>query len=110
MPDHLDGDPDVPREERRQHERSRLIVDVFFDGQEATGVANTRDIGAGGLYLNTQAEIPDGAELMLRISFGRRHIVARAQVVYSNPGRGLGLRFQNLSEDDRDFIQGFSAT
>ena len=32
------------QEERRAHDRSRLIVDVFFDGQDVTGVASTKDI------------------------------------------------------------------
>jgi len=31
---------DLP-EERRVYDRSRLIVDVFFDGKDATGVAST---------------------------------------------------------------------
>jgi len=35
-------------EERRLHDRSRLIVDVFFDGKDATGVASTKDISVGG--------------------------------------------------------------
>ena len=45
------------QEERRSHDRSRLIVDVFFDGKDVTGVASTKDISPGGLYLNTQAEL-----------------------------------------------------
>jgi hypothetical protein len=35
------------QEERRRNDRSRLIVDVFFDGKDATGVASTKDIGVG---------------------------------------------------------------
>jgi len=88
------------QEERRSHDRSRLIVDVFFDGQDVTGVASTKDISPGGLYMNTQAEIPEGTLLLVRIPF--RHdvqVVCNAMVVYSNPGRGVGLRFQGLSDD-----------
>ena len=29
------------QDERRAHDRTRLIVDVFFDGQDVTGVAST---------------------------------------------------------------------
>ena len=39
------------KEERRHHDRSRLIIDVFFNGQDATGVASTTDISVGGLFM-----------------------------------------------------------
>ena len=45
--------------------------------------------------MNTQAEIPEGTLLLVRIPF--RHdvqVVCNAMVVYSNPGRGVGVRFQ----------------
>ncbi len=92
-------------DERRHYDRSRLIVDVFFDGKDATGVASTKDIGVGGLYLNTQAELTEGATLLLRIPVGQQQIVVNAQVVYKNPGRGVGLRFEGLSDDDRALLE-----
>jgi PilZ domain len=94
-----------PRDERRGDERSRLIVDVFFDGKDATGIASSRDISTGGLFLNTQSNLPEGAVLLLRIPLGEDQIVVNAEVVYSNPGQGVGLRFQGLSEKDRELIE-----
>jgi hypothetical protein len=91
---------------RRQYDRLRLIVDVFFDGKDATGVASTQDISIGGLYLNTQANLPEGSVLLVRIPFGEgKQIVANAEVVYCNPGRGVGLRFQSLSDENRALIE-----
>jgi hypothetical protein len=105
----VDNEPDttVPtQDERRSHDRSRLIVDVFFDGKDATGVASTKDISVGGLYMNTQATLPEGAVLLIRIPLGEgKQIVANAEVVYSNEGRGVGVRFQGLSDDDRAAIE-----
>ena len=93
-------------DERRRYDRSRLIVDVFFDGTDATGVASTKDISAGGFYMNTQATLPEGAVLLVRIPFhDGKQIVANAEVIYSNPARGVGLRFQNLSEENRELIE-----
>ena len=93
-------------DERRRYDRSRLIVDVFFDGTDATGVASTKDISAGGFYMNTQANLPEGAVLLVRIPFhDGKQIVANAEVIYSNPARGVGLRFQNLSEENRELIE-----
>ena len=105
MVDELDESLEGP-DERRLYDRSRLIVDVFFDGNDATGVASTKDISVGGFYMNTQANLPEGAALLVRIPLGDgRHIIANADVVYSNPGRGVGLRFQNLSDENRTLIE-----
>ncbi|CDM65750.1 PilZ domain-containing protein [Pyrinomonas methylaliphatogenes] len=93
------------RAERRRHERARLIIDLYFEGQEGTGIASTKDISAGGLYMNTKALIPEGTSLTLRIPLGDEQIVVRGRVVYSNPGRGVGVKFQDLSERDREIIE-----
>ena len=107
MVDELDSGPRGPdEEERRFFDRSRLIVDVFFDGADATGVASTKDISIGGLYMNTQAELPEGALLTLRLPFSQdQQVVVNAEVVYSNPGRGVGVRFHGLTEKDRELME-----
>jgi PilZ domain len=96
----------LQQEERREHDRSRLIVDVYFNGADATGVASTKDISLGGLYMNTQTHLPEGAVLMLRIPLGGdQQVIVNAEVIYSNPGHGVGVRFQGLSESDRALME-----
>ena len=105
MVDELDKEG-LPQEERRLHDRSRLIVDVYFNGADATGVASTKDISLGGLYMNTHATLPEGALLTLRIPLGGdRQIVVSGEVMYSNPGRGVGVRFRELSDEDRRLME-----
>lgn len=105
MADEILDNPTWP-EERRQSDRSRLIVDVFFDGKDATGVASTQDIGAGGLYMNTQTDLPEGSLLLMRIPLGEgQQVVVNGEVVYRNPGRGVGVRFHGLSEADRAMLE-----
>jgi hypothetical protein len=96
---------EISPDERRQFDRARLIVDVHFDGADSTGVAGTTDISLGGLYLSTQVNIPEGSTLTLRIPLGTEHLVVKADVVYSNPGHGVGVRFHRLSEDARILMQ-----
>ncbi len=68
----------TPQDERRQYGRSRLIIDVFFNGEDVTGVAGTKDISPGGLYMNTKTEIPEGSLLTLRVPVGgARHRLQR---------------------------------
>jgi PilZ domain len=101
----IDNHPTLP-EERRQSDRSRLIVDVFFDGKDATGVASTQDIGVGGLYMNTQIDLPEGSLLLMRIPLGEdNQVVVNGEVVYRNPGRGVGVRFHGLSSADRALLE-----
>ena len=100
-----DRDDESAPDNRRQYDRSRLIVDVFFDGADATGIASTKDISAGGLYMNTQKELPEGALHTLRLPFPEGDVVVNAEVVYSNPGRGVGVSFHGLSEKDRATIE-----
>ena len=107
MVDELDANElSSEEDERRLHDRSRLIVDVFFNGSDATGVASTKDISLGGLYMNTKAELPEGALLTLRIPLGNdQQVVVNAEVVYSNPGHGVGVQFQGLTEKDRALME-----
>lgn len=92
-------------DERRHYDRSRLLVEVSFDGGDATGIASTKDISLGGLYMNTQTEIPIGETLALRIPLGGGHVVIKADVVYSNPGRGVGVRFHRLPDETREIME-----
>ncbi len=88
-------------DERRQDNRARLIVDVFFDGADDTAIASTKDISVGGLYMNTRRELPEGGLLTLRLPFAEGDVIVNAEVVYSNPGHGVGVRFHGLLERDR---------
>jgi hypothetical protein len=101
--DHDSEDPLA--DERRQYDRSRLIVDVHFDGGDATGVASSKDISLGGLYMSTKADIPVGTTLTLRLPLGGSHLVIKADVIYSNPGHGVGVRFHRLPDDARELMQ-----
>jgi len=100
-----DQSDEISPDERRQFDRSRLIVDVHFDGADSTGVAGTTDISLGGLYLNTQAQIPEGATLTLRIPLGGDHVIVKADVVYSNPGHGVGVRFHRLTDEAQALME-----
>ena len=88
--------------ERRQHERTKLIVDIHFNGVDATGIASSRDIGIGGLYLITQADLPAGATLLMRLTFGReepKELVIKGVVAYTDEGQGVGVRFHDLTPE-----------
>jgi len=44
--------------------------------------------------------------LLVRIPLSAgKEVIANAEVVYSNPAKGVGLRFVNLSEENRLLIE-----
>ena len=93
-------DARVPAE-RRTSDRKKLIVDVRFDGGDGTGVANTRDIGVGGLYMTTTAPLEMGTPVLMTLSLGERTMHISGTVVYSDPGHGVGVRFRDVRDEDR---------
>ena len=90
--------------ERRQSDRKKLIVDVKFEGGDATGIANTRDIGIGGLYMTTGTRFETGLPLTMYLVIGGREIALHGVVAYSGPGQGVGIRFQNLSNESKELL------
>jgi hypothetical protein len=100
-----DQSDEISTDERRQFDRSRLIVDVHFDGADSTGIASTKDMSLGGVYLTTQSLLPLGVTLTLRIPLGGEHVIVKADVVYSNPGHGVGVRFHRLPDETRALME-----
>jgi hypothetical protein len=100
----IDNDGGVSGSERRTSDRRKLIIDVRFEGGDGTGIANTRDIGAGGLYMTTTAPLDTGTPIMMAMSIGERTLNLRGVVVYSDPGHGVGVRFKDLGTDDETFL------
>jgi hypothetical protein len=91
--------------ERRTSDRKKLIIDVRFDGGDGTGIANTRDIGSGGLYMTTTAMLDQGTPIVMTLNVGPRTMNLSGVVVYSDPGHGVGVRFRNLDPSDEEFLR-----
>jgi PilZ domain len=91
--------------ERRGSDRKKLIVDVHFSGGDATGIANTRDIGIGGLYMTTNTTLEIGTPLFMRMTIDEKDLAIGGVVVYSDPGHGVGIRFDDLSAENESYIK-----
>jgi Tfp pilus assembly protein PilZ len=85
--------------ERRQTDRKKLIVDVHFEGGDATGIANTTDISTGGLFLKTNALLEVGKPIAMRLTFSGKSLILDGIVAYADRGKGFGISFQNLDEE-----------
>jgi hypothetical protein len=100
---------EIPQAERRRSLRHQLILDLFFDGTEWVGIAQTRDINIHGLYFNTLATIPKGTRLKLRLPLTttREYLVMEAEVVYSQPKIGCAVEFVGMSAEAQNILAQF---
>lgn len=85
--------------ERRGADRRKWIVDVQFEGGDATGITQTEDISIGGLYMATDADLPTGTEIFMRLTVAGERLELGGVVAYAAAGRGVGVKFQNPSEE-----------
>ncbi len=96
--------------ERRRAARHKWFVDLFYDGAEGVGIAQTRDISLYGLYFSTRTVIPKGSHLKLRLPIDPEendYLVVEAEVAYSQPGVGVAVEFISLEEEGRRKLEGF---
>ena len=103
--DEMDLGEGVSGSERRTSDRKKLIVDVRFDGGDGTGIANTRDIGVGGMYMTTTADLDTGMPIMMTINIGAQKLDLKGVVVYADPGHGVGVRFKDLNDADEEMLR-----
>lgn len=90
-----------PVVERRRAVRHKWLLDLYFDGAEGVGIAQTRDISVYGLYFSTKTVIPKGTTLRLRLPIDPEaddYLVVDAEVAYSQPGVGAAVEFIGLTE------------
>ena len=100
-----EADEALAPSERRHSDRKKLIINVNYEGGDGTGIANTRDIGIGGLYMITNAPLDIGTPLFMRMSIGGEEIGLDGVVTYTDPNHGVGIRFQAVSENNEAILK-----
>ncbi len=101
----IDPDEAVTPNERRRSDRKKLVVDVKFEGQNSAAIANTRDIGIGGLYITTDGEFSTGDEIEMDMALGGKPFNVKGVVAYADPGVGLGVRFKDLDAEQVQLLK-----
>lgn len=87
-------------------------VDVFSRDRRRQALCAS-EIGGGGVFLRTDAPLPPGRFITLRLGPGDgRPFTVLGRVVWSAEGSvsGMGVRFVDIAPGDRDRILDFVAT
>jgi hypothetical protein len=104
---HSDAATDDPNVELRRRPRADLFQEISIAGGGVVSRSQVADVSVGGMFVDVfRIVFPIGSFVTVRFPLrtGEAHIVLQAEVHYVQPGIGMGLRFLDLSDDDRERI------
>lgn len=76
-------------------------VYVFWNCQGRDYLSAVRDLGPNGLFIASHVSKEVGASATLHFLVGEGQIRAKAMVRHVVPGKGIGMKFTVLNEQDR---------
>ena len=104
-------DTDADDAERRRFGRTDLLVRVEYSTIDEIFSEFTRDINEGGLFIETEKPRPTGTEVVLRFNLpgNQEPLQTIGRVVWVRSATdldpaGMGIEFDELSDEDRDRI------
>jgi uncharacterized protein (TIGR02266 family) len=101
----------VEANDRRKHPRLTIAVAVDFTSGNNFYSALIRDISMGGLFIETDAVIPIGTQLLVDLRFLKKHIRVECEVMWAvgecDSGAGVGVRFLALQPSQQKSIEAF---
>jgi hypothetical protein len=109
LPEHFEQAQ--PRSERRKYRRVKLITQVRGVAMGREDALTTRDVSLGGLLIATKKPYPvnSAIDVTFSLPFSGLPIFCRGEVSYAIEGRGMGIRFLEMSEASRLALKAFVA-
>ncbi len=110
---------------RKVDERSqqRVEVKLLVDYRGANGnylFDFCKDLGAGGIFIQTDAPLPQGSEINLTFSLpnSKKVLATKGTVIWvqepikdrNDLTPGMGIQFSNFASDDRKLLEDFVAS
>jgi len=94
-------------EKQRQHPRfkAKLPVELRQPGIDMPVRAQTGDICVGGCYVEMTSTQQVAKEVEVILWVGQEKVVAHGVVVSNHPAFGNGIKFTEVSDDDRARLQ-----
>ena len=101
----------VEGKDRRRYPRLSIDVEVGFTSGHNFYSAHIRDISTGGLFIETDAVIPVGTQLVVDLRFLKKHLRVDSEVVWAlthgDTPAGVGVCFRDLDAAARKSIEAF---
>jgi hypothetical protein len=94
--------------ERRSDVRLPYYCEAKLEGLDVgRSTCRLADISVGGAFVEARTLLPVGTVARLQFRLAGREVTADAEVRYTCPDVGMGLRFVNLAPADRYLILSF---
>lgn len=74
---------------------------VYWECNHRKDVSRVRNVGMGGIFLETRSPLPKGIKAKFHFLVDEGQIRAEAAVQHVTPGKGLGMRFTAVHQQDR---------
>jgi hypothetical protein len=101
------GNSTEPKRDERRHPRYVFVADVEIvdlkSGSKMT--AHTSDFSRGGCYIDMLWPLPQDTVVKLRLTKWRHTLEARAKVIHSSAGMGMGLMFGALDATQQAIVE-----
>jgi hypothetical protein len=93
-------------EERREGERHPFLDEIMLEFSSGQREARISDISAGGCYVDSIAAVSEGEEVQFDLStHDGGFIPFTGEVAYVLNGMGFGIKFTNITEEQRAFLE-----
>jgi hypothetical protein len=95
--------------DRRATPRLKSVnsVEVYPAGESAPIRTRTADLGLGGCFLEMPNPLPQGTRIRIALWVKEFKLWANAEVVTSTPGFGIGVKFAEMTDQDRNQLSQF---
>lgn len=94
--------------ERRNSRRVTFYCEAHLEGMDvAHASVRLSDVSADGAFVDSRMVLPPGARTCLRFTMFEQEVSVQAEVRYSMPGMGMGLRFVDVPPGAASLIARF---
>ncbi|MFN0140647.1 MAG: PilZ domain-containing protein [Pyrinomonadaceae bacterium] len=94
-------------DERRKYERKDLRKQILLEFMSGRRQVSISDIGMEGCYVDSIAEVVEGEMVSFDLTRDATAVRYTGNVAYVLPGMGFGIRFSELTAEQRLFLAVF---
>jgi len=92
--------------DRRTEKRCEVCLDAVWDGKSGNYGARVTDLSEGGCYVDTMGEAQVGEVISFKLQLpAGEWLELSGEVAHQTPPLGFGLRFVDLSAEQREELR-----
>jgi PilZ domain len=90
----------------REHDRVPYRIETILESASGRREVRISDVGPGGCYIESITHVHQGETVSFDIVISpEQQIKFSGEVAYIFPGSGFGVKFMDMTDEKRDFIE-----